>query len=329
MTKKYLVVVGLLAAGTTLGGLAACGADSQTVTVLVSAAAGGTVEDKAGNVKLSIPPDALSSDTDITLKIIPKTGGALADFAEFGPAGLHFFKPATLEWKGDATLVPQGKYLAIGVDNGGSVTTVPGPGFADGVAKANIDHLGRFTLVTMDWLVDPATCAEGWSKFVPCGGDPTGTWLYTHTCINLPVPADTLAKCPQFTGTMEYANTSEVTFDATTMAISSGTTTSNTHAYFPLSCPMLSDGGVGAACSDYSGQDTCSDTGGGQCDCASSTVYASPAYPPSAFKRDGTTWSNDTGSSSGDFCVSGDILYYDIKDADGGLYMLYVLSRKK
>ena len=175
-----------------MGALAACsssddktttppgstGTTGDTVTVHVTAAAGGVVEDKSGKAKLSIPPGALAQDTDITLALTAKTGNAVTDVADFGPDGLQFLKPVQLELKGDATLAPEGKSLAVAMETAGTFNALPGSTFANGVAKADVAHFTKFSIVVVDGkatLVVPTSCQDARAKFVACGGDPSST----------------------------------------------------------------------------------------------------------------------------------------------------------
>ena len=115
------------------------GQTGDTVTVRVSAAAGGSVADKDGKAKLDIPAGALEKDTDITLKLTEKSGNAVIEIADFGPDGLKFLKPATLEFKADSSLATAGKSLAVAMEEGGTFKALTGSTYANGVAKAPVE----------------------------------------------------------------------------------------------------------------------------------------------------------------------------------------------
>lgn len=309
-------------------------ATEETVTVHVSAANGGTVADKAGRAKLDIPPGALDKDTDITLTIRPKSGNAVGDVADFGPDGLVFAKPATLELKADATLAPDGKSLAVAIGANGSFSALPGSTYANGVAKANVEHFTQFSIVVVDGkvtLIDPSSCQEARSNFVPCGGDPKGTWTFADFCpdpATATVPDPFKGKCANYVGGVSVTATQEITIDATTTTTSAGQTTLTFTGDFPVSClSEASDGGI-TTCDGMSNDSgtVCTDKGGGQCHCESTQVEQKPAEAPKTYSTNGTTWTG-SGGSTGEYCVSGDILYYR-ENKDGGSPLLYVLKRK-
>ena len=52
-----------------------------------------------------------------------------------------------------------------------------------------------------------------------------------------------------------------------------------------------------------------------------------PAETGNTYTTSGTTWTSGSGKT-GQYCVSGDILYYRENAADGGTGLLYVLKRK-
>ncbi len=120
--------------------------DGSTSGTRISAAAGGTVADPSGKTSLNIPPGALAQDTDITLAILPKSGTAVVEISDFGPAGLTFLKPATLSIKGDAALAPSGQ-LALALEEGAGFKEIPGSTYANGAASGPIMHFSRYSLI--------------------------------------------------------------------------------------------------------------------------------------------------------------------------------------
>jgi hypothetical protein len=88
----------------------------------------------------------------------------------------------------------------------------------------------------------------------------------------------------------------------------------------------MTDGGS-SSCSAFANDNTtCVDKGGGQCHCETSEVEQKPASTPNTYSTSGVNWSSE--SSSGTYCVSGDILYYR-ENKDTSLPLLYVLKRKQ
>ena len=308
------------------------GQTGDTVTVRVSAATGGSVSDKDGKAKLDIPAGALAQDTDITLKLTEKSGAAVIEVADFGPDGLQFLKPATLEFKADATLAPAGKSLAVAIEEGGTFKAVAGSTYANGVAKAPVEHFTKFTVIVVDGvatLVDPASCQDARAKFVPCGGDPKGTWSFADFC---PDPAafagsdPTGGKCPQYTITAEFIDTRDVTIDATTVTVAAGPQTVKLMSDFPASC-FQPDGGTAPSCESFSKDDApCTDKGGGQCHCEQTKVEQEEGSS-NPWTATGNTFTS--GGDTGEYCVSGDVLYYKSTSQTGGAKnLLYVLKRK-
>lgn len=354
MNVRNVFALGFLVATAGIAGLVACSSDDstpsssstssssgsttgeETVTVRVSAAAGGTVADKEGKAKLDIPAGALEKDTDITLKLTAKSGAAVVDIADFGPDGLKFLKPATLALKADASLAPAGKSLAVAIGDGASFTAIAGSTYANGVATANVEHFTKFTIIVVDGkttLVDPSSCQDARSKFSPCGGDPTGTWLFADFC---PDPAKTKVpdpfngKCTQLVSSIEVTNTQEITITSSTTSGSAGTVTLKFISDFPVQCIIdATDGGV-SQCADYGGSgNPCVDKGGGQCHCESSQSSEQAAdTTPKGYTTSGSKWTSASGES-GQYCVSGDIIYYLSDPGDSGSSnLLYVLKRK-
>lgn len=311
--------------GTTNGG--------ETVTVHVTAAAGGVVEDKSGKAKLSIPPGALAQDTDITLAITAKTGNAVADVADFGPDGLQFLKPVQLELKGDAALAPQGKSLAVAMETAGTFNALPGSTYANGVAKADVAHFTKFSLVVVDGkvtLVDPTSCQDARAKFVACGGDPSGTWEFADFCPDPSMFKDpTNGQCPQYAIGVDFTSTQLVTITSTTIQSGAGTLTSKITGNFPKSC-FTPDGGTAPDCATFADQAkgrTCNDLGA-NCECTETKVEQKEANTPEPYTVNGNVWTNSSDSSSGEYCVSGDLLYFKEQVAEGRQGLLYVLKRK-
>jgi hypothetical protein len=306
----------------------------DTVKVHISAATGGVVEDKGGKAKLSIPPGALAQDTDITLTLTGKTANAVADVADFGPDGLQFAKSVTLELKGDPALAAGGKSLAVAMEEGGTFKALPGSTFEGGVAKAAIAHFTKFSLVVVDGtvtLVDPASCQDARAKFVACGGDPSGTWMFADFCPDpASLPKDpSNGQCPQYQVAVEMTSTRVFTITGTTTQNGAGTETQKLIGTFPKSCFKV-DGGAAESCASFDDPEKnriCANAGE-NCTCTETTTTEKSAGEPEPYTTSGTTWTNKDGSSSGDYCVSGDILYYREKKADNKEGLLYVLKRK-
>ena len=151
MSKLGMIVLAMAVTGFT--GIIACSSDSSTSTTPagsgthITASKGGTVSDPSGTATLTIPAGALDKDTDISLKVLAASGGALTSVYEFGPDGTTFKTPATLAIKADATLAPAGKTLAVGIGSGGSFVALEGSTFQGGVVSAPVPHFTGFAVV--------------------------------------------------------------------------------------------------------------------------------------------------------------------------------------
>ena len=354
MKVRSVLLAGFVFASAGLTALVACSSDSSsgssgtsgttsgTVTVHVTAAAGGTVSDPGGKATLAIPPGALATDTDITLNVGAAANGSAGSVLDFGPDGLQFLKPATLTVKADGVTVPTGKSVSVAIFDGSAWKPLDGSKFASGVATADVMHFTKYSIVIVDGQVllqPPANCTETSSTFQACGGDPNGTWKFADFCIDpKSLGADPFkGGCPQFAATVDFKSDGIVTIagNATQGTITTGPSTENTTITytFPLTCTnAVTDGGL-ASCAQASksGGATCTDTGSGNCSCteASSKQSTGSTHGYTASGNILTNLDSTTGqpTSTGEYCVKGGLLYYkEIKD--GGQGLIYVLQKQ-
>lgn len=318
---------------------------SSTVTVHVSAAAGGSVADPSGKTTLTIPPGALERDTDITLALKPASAGSVVDVSEFGPDGLKFLKPVTLAIKGDASLAPSGKSLAVATLEGGAFKAVEGSTYANGVATAPIMHFSQYSIVVIDGIAvlqPPASCGAAVSGFTPCGGDPKGTWTFADFC----APAGNIGKvdnCPEVTAAIDYTITRDVVIDASTITVAAGTQKVVFTLNYPLVC-LSRDGDGGTYDSgindcptlqstlfkDPAKPGVCTDSGSNVCKCVQSEEKAAAASTDT-YVTSGTTITttkSDGKMETSEYCVKGNLLTVQAAGADGGTGTLYTLIRK-
>lgn len=320
---------------------------STTTTVRITAATGGTVADPSGKTSLAIPPGALEKDTDITLAILPKTGSAVVDISEFGPDGLKFLKPATLTIKADATLAPEGKSLALAVNEGADFRALEDSSFANGTATASIMHFSRYTVVIVDGKIvvkPPESCNDARSTFAACGGDPKGTWTFAEFCAAQTDLGGSGNVCPENSVDIEYKLDREVTVDATTIKITAGTATLTANYNYFLACfnripdsGSTFDSGLNDCATlqqkqytDKGKAGTCVDKAGGYCVCTE-TGQSSAPEETQTYTVSGTTITitkSDATVTTSDYCVNGDVLSVKEPDKDGKPGLLYVLKRK-
>ena len=319
-----------------------------TTVVHVSAALGGTVSDPAGKTTLTIPPGALEADTDITLSVEAASAGAATDVSSFGPDGLRFVKPVTLSIKGDASLAPPEKSLAIATLEGGAFRAVEGSTYADGAASAPIMHFSKYSMIVVDGRVvsaPPASCAATEAAFAPCGGDPTGTWTFAEFCL-APGGAGKVNDCPELTASADYEFKRDVVIDASTITITPGSYKATITINYPLVCfTRMADGGTSdagtIACSTVQDElytkkgraATCVDSAGGSaCSCTTVEEMPVPDAETSGYTISGstmTTTDKDGKVSTSQFCVDGDTITSKEPDVNGVKGQLFVLKRKK
>lgn len=354
--NSFRLVASLLILGIGCTGIVvACSSDEApaksttgTTTVRVSAAAGGTVTDPSGKTSLVIPPGALDKDTDITLTLLAKSGGAVVDVSEFGPDGLTFLKPVALTIKADAALAPTGKSLAVGVNDGADFKAVEGSTFANGAATASIMHFSRYTVIVVDGklvLQPPSTCTDARSTFAPCGGDPTGTWSFAEFCTAKQIDsAGGAGLCPENSVDIDYTINRDVIIDATTIRIAAGSSSIVATFNYFLGCfGRVPDSGTtyDAGVNDcatvqqefYTKRNkagTCVDKAGGYCACTE-TSQTTDEEELQTYKTSGSTLTvtkKDGKVETSEFCVKGDLLYSKQPDKDGQPGQIYVLKRK-
>jgi hypothetical protein len=177
------IVGGLLVACSDGGSHSTSDAGSPGAT-LIGAAHGGIVT--SGDITLTIPAGALATDTEITLKVVPKYSEALVGVGQFGPDGLVFAKPATLAIKAASTLAAAGDTLVIGLDDGGTFTPVQGSTSQNDVVSAPIEHFTSYSV--MAYRRPPTIrCDNSLQLSLVPSTDPSATEM-VYTGLNIAVP---------------------------------------------------------------------------------------------------------------------------------------------
>lgn len=152
---------------------------ATTVSVVVEAATGGTVE--AFGATLVVPAGSLSADTEITVTSGPASGlpdaaTVLGEVLDFGPDGTAFDPPATLTLPADATLAADERVVVSWLD-GQAWTDLPSTAGA-GAVSAEVGHFTSFAARVV--AQDPGVYAC--APVAGCGGDPTGVWEAAAEC---------------------------------------------------------------------------------------------------------------------------------------------------
>lgn len=139
------------------------GSSGETVTEQITAAEGGTVEDAAGDVTLTIPAGALAADAEITLAVRAATADTVTEVFEFGPADLELSSPATISIDIFEVSIPEGSRVVVGRKEGSSFVEVADSAYGgSGLVEAPITTLGTYSALLVDAPAGPceASCME-------------------------------------------------------------------------------------------------------------------------------------------------------------------------
>lgn len=148
---------------------------SETQGTLITAAEGGTVA-APGGATLVIPPNALAQDTYITVSEaspsgLPEAGSIQSLVLDFGPDGLDFLLPATLNIPTPSGSLGAGEQRVISTfATGDSAWTDLGTTAGASTLSAPVEHFSLFTVRVVTGA--GATC----EALAGCGGDLSGMW---------------------------------------------------------------------------------------------------------------------------------------------------------
>jgi hypothetical protein len=304
-------VIGLVGASLLAFG---CGGDDdgggvgEMVSVDVNAEDGGEVE--IGEATLTIPGGALAENTTITAETISADGlpdeGSLTGVAyDFGPDGLEFLTPVTLELPVDGTPGDGQEAVVSWLDGDTWVdvnSTVSG-----GTVSADIEHFTTFIVRFRD--AGPVSC-----DFSACGGDITGTWNINGLCANqlgdgfeefCPTAVVDIVIDGSGTVTFNQDNTFEVNLDIT----------GDIDINFPADCTTGAPSCDGLLGSDP-GDPVCTGTPSSGCDC--SAVIDDTNADSGTYTTSGNDITFDDDTEPGQYCVDGDVL--TVQTIEGFIY---------
>lgn len=221
----------------------------EVVSVDVSAADGGEVT--SGDATLDIPPGALPEDTTITVAEVETAGlpdlGSIASVVyDFGPDGLQFLSPATLEIAVPAA-APNGKAHVISWYDEAKSAWTDLPSTARGlVVTAAVEHFTIYAVRVVD-----APNVDVCEVEQPCGGDPVGSWSLLGMCFVSDTPP--MEDCPSSSldmvldasGGWDFQNGGTYTYDITLAAVITMTIPPECIPPIPrFQCDMLDDDGL-------------------------------------------------------------------------------------
>ena len=230
-------------AGTDTGSTAADtgGGDEigQTYTQAITAADGGTLTTPSGSAVLTVPPGALTGDTDLTLLVEAASGDAQTNIFDFGPSGTTFGNPVSLSIAYAGT-PPEGKTAVLAVWENDAWSEIEGSVVADGKVSGAVDHFSRFTVIFTDaGAVVVANCDDSVANFTPCGGDVLGTWGFESMCLSedfVMAGSEPSEQCPDAYLEFELVFNGTLTFTATEFTRNLIGMTITTSNHTPTSC---------------------------------------------------------------------------------------------
>jgi hypothetical protein len=310
--------------------LVGCGSDNDGPTVtespdlgastekLVTVAAGGEVAVEGAGVKLSIPGGALAADTMITAEVISKF--ALTDAAmlannvvEFGPDGLEFAQPVTLELELGSAQIPSGAKVSLAWFDESSHAWIdlPGSKVEGGKVSAETTHFTifaiRFEVASNGDVVQTGGACK--DSFTACGGAIEGTWKIESGCADVgDLLGNAGSQCQGASFSLGIDVTGDITFSGGRITGTMNTTTEMTQVMpkscIGGSCPQSQAGGVsfkdeGATCR------------GTQIETEANTIQE-------AYRVEGAQFIVDADSDeTTEFCVTGNRLVVNTTTSEG------------
>lgn len=304
------------------------GADQTTSRELGGEKGGGSLESADGMASISIPAGALDTVTTITVTVLPKTAETTSNVYDFGPDGLEFQVPASLNIKYAGPPLAEGKkaVLAWYDEKAGQWVDIPGSQLlnvqGDSRVLAPVEHFTRFAIVIRDDQVVIEGCVEDIDAFQACGGDPTGTWKFQDACLQLPMGSGG-GECPGMTqqGDIQFVNLT-MEFQGGQLTTSMDKTVATVELNVPKSCLP----GVPCSALEQDGQLTCTDTGSA-CQCTGTQEEVPQDSPKTvAYTVSGGDLSYE--GTTAKFCVQGDELRILQEDPEDGSRLLLIMKRQ-
>ncbi len=164
--------------------------EGTTTRLTIVATEGGVVATPSGKASVQIPAGALAADTEISIEVLAKDSATEANVYDFGPDGTQFAQDVTisLDFEGSAG-AEQKAVLAYFDEDAGEWVEIPGSGLANGKVSGAVNHFTRFSIIFVeDQAILVSDCAEIFTGWQACGGDPVGSWTLKDICFeNTPV----------------------------------------------------------------------------------------------------------------------------------------------
>jgi hypothetical protein len=156
----------------------------------------------------------------------------------------------------------------------------------------------------------------------PCGGDPVGNWLATESCLT--ASEDLGSQCAGASADITFTFSGTLLFNADLTYSATSTGSGTTTYHYPSTCLL-----GGKTCAQW-GQAlmqvgmyssvTCSSDSASVCNCQALTASTSTSETGTYATSGGTfTTTHDGTTSSGGYCVQGNLLYEMPSFGDGGV----------
>lgn len=299
-------VIGLV--GVSLMAMAGCGDDDagagagESVSVDVSAEEGGEVE--VGGATLTIPGGALAEDTTITAETMEADGLPDSDTLnglayDFGPDGLEFLTPVTLELPVDGE-PGEGQEAVVSWLDGDTWVDVNST-VTGGVVSAEIEHFTTFIVRFRD--AGPVSCEFD----IGCaGGDITGTWNINGLCANL-LEEGFEELCPTAVVEIIIDGSGSVTFNSNDTYEVDIVISGTIDIEFPADCTEGAQSCAGFLGTD-AGDPECTGTPSSGCNCTGVLDNSDDGPSSGTYTTSGNEITFDGETESGAYCVAGDTL---------------------
>lgn len=319
MTRTGLVLALGLAATACGGDDDGAGGAGETVTVDISAEAGGEIE--IGDATLTIPPGALAEDTTITVttsdpESLPGSETLTGLAYDFGPDGTTFLVPVTLALPMVGSLGEGQEAVVSWLDEDRDTWEDVPSSVASGRVAGEIEHFTTFIVRFRD-ATGPVSC-----EFSACGGDIVGTYDITGVCA-VTAEGDGIfdSICPEAIVEIVFDGSGTISFNEDMTYEGAIQRAGEFDVSFPESCAN-----VCVALGESEGA-TCTSNAGGGCDCTG-TFEPDPDDASGTYVLDGSsiTMTENPGQGeepspqSGEYCRDGNTLSVRMINARGSVF---------
>jgi hypothetical protein len=331
MTKVHAFCLVSLVAS--CGGSATPTAQTETATVMVTAATGGTVA--LAGATLTIPGSSLANDTMVTVTSGAPAAGTPASSTiqgkmyDFGPSGTTFDPPASLTLPAPSASPPAGQQAVIStLEEGATAWTDLPTTVSGGMLSAPVAHFSGYAV---RWVVVGGTAVDCAVAKAPCGGSLVGNWTFATVCVTDGSGNPPFTDCPAGTLTKTVKVQGTANFNADLTYAVNFTLETDAAVVVPASC-ISASGQSPTSCEDVAnylskstGTPTCTGSITTSCSCTVTNVEAPKVTNESGtYVTSGTTFTttktgDTSGGDSNPYCVDGNTNWVQITKPTGYL----------